>query len=339
MALEHLEGVQDLLATTMTDSSSQPEMHQNALASVSVAGLIQDRESQPVTVTLTRRHVPLNLATEYPPPECRANRNATFYRKDGPPPRLASKLPPPGTDHLELRLGKRLGDGASAVVFEVDQVSGAQGSGYIPPLVVKVARRNRCLSLGREAWFYEEMECLQGVVILRCYGWFEVAVEPDWRILGWDEQKTRIDKDELPAEWLYSIPSHRKFMPPHPIASELAAERNRLFVLVLERGGPPIINLKAGLVVRPRPSTETIRAAYTELAILGVNLGLDVRPHNILTAAVSPPALPSLPSPLTSLSHNIRLIDFGMAVKMDTLVDLVIGDAESYYENFCASEE
>ena len=39
---------------------------------------------------------------------------------------------------------------------------------------MKIARLNRVTCLMREDWFYDEMECLQGSSILRCYGYFEM---------------------------------------------------------------------------------------------------------------------------------------------------------------------
>jgi hypothetical protein len=37
----------------------------------------------------------------------------------------------------------------------------------------------------REAWFYEEMEYLQGVAIARCYGFFTLEIDPNSEVLDW----------------------------------------------------------------------------------------------------------------------------------------------------------
>jgi len=45
--------------------------------------------------------------------------------------------------------------------------------------VIKVADEERVYDLANEASMYDEMESLQGVVIPRCYGWFEAELEDD----------------------------------------------------------------------------------------------------------------------------------------------------------------
>lgn len=62
---------------------------------------------------------------------------------------------------------------------------------------------------------------------------------------------------------------------------------------------------------------EDLFAAYTELARLGVDMTLDMKSNSVLLAPQSPPGLPSLPSPFTKLTYNLRIIDLDKALKTD----------------------
>jgi hypothetical protein len=103
-------------------------------------------------------------------------------RRDGPPPRQPSQLPPAGDLRLELALGKKAGSGASGLVYTVARaivhdVSPSVSAATLPPLVVKVSIGERARMLLREASVYDEMECLQGVVVPRCFGYFEAEID------------------------------------------------------------------------------------------------------------------------------------------------------------------
>jgi hypothetical protein len=65
----------------------------------------------------------------------------------------------------------------------------------LPPLVIKVAARRRSEDLAREAWFYEEMEGLQGVAIARCYGFFTMEIDPNSEVLDWAESDEASDEE------------------------------------------------------------------------------------------------------------------------------------------------
>ncbi|RDB25709.1 hypothetical protein Hypma_006379 [Hypsizygus marmoreus] len=95
---------------------------------------------------------------------------------------------PVGKPHLELELGKCLGDGrigfayVARVVAVLDRPGGAPVSN--PPLelstelVLKFVRPTNCRSLARESWFYErlpEAEGFQGAVVPLCYGFFTAS--------------------------------------------------------------------------------------------------------------------------------------------------------------------
>lgn len=102
-----------------------------------------------------------------------------------PSPRPSS-LPPPDHLQLELTLASKLGSGRVGHVYALDdsktKISAPSNSDvFMHPLVVKVGGRDTSLSidLAKEAWNYGEMECIQGVAIPRCYGFFQARLPED----------------------------------------------------------------------------------------------------------------------------------------------------------------
>lgn len=104
-----------------------------------------------------------------------------------PPPRKPSSLPPPGNLTLHLKLGARIGRGRAGVVYEasvnLDDSSREITSMVAPPLVVKISRHRRYMDVEHEAFYYEEMECLQGVIVPRYYGVFRGSIPPGATLL------------------------------------------------------------------------------------------------------------------------------------------------------------
>ncbi|KZV88098.1 hypothetical protein EXIGLDRAFT_773065 [Exidia glandulosa HHB12029] len=317
------------------------ETPQNAVASVTLDGLSQDSNGTPVSAAFHRCEVApdlvqlfpvkalLDLEKDWTPPP-------GMFRLDcAPAPRPRSNLPPPGNVHLSLKLQRFLGHGRSGIVFAAEQmttagtVNGENDAALFPPLVVKVARRERCLSLAREAWFYDHLECLQGVVLPRCYGWFEMKLPREWDVAAWREYPTSnrgTDAAEGPTEFMeYATEDLRPHnIAPIPLAAELAEARDRVFVLVLERVGDTMENSFDML--------DDIHAAYKEIALMSVDLSLDVKYNNILMAPESPPGLPSLPSPFTGLTHRLRIIDLELAMKTYFSVPALMKRCDAYLD-------
>lgn len=138
-------------------------------------------ESAQDATRLHRRHVPEDLI----PP--------ILYR-DSPftlPPRPLSSLPNPANLSLKLALGERISGGRAGDVHRVSiegifTKDGLEVSEvHIPPLVVKIARRRHVFRLAREAWFYDELETLQGVATARCFGWFEAPIPSGLTPYSW----------------------------------------------------------------------------------------------------------------------------------------------------------
>ncbi|EIW83337.1 hypothetical protein CONPUDRAFT_164300 [Coniophora puteana RWD-64-598 SS2] len=122
-------------------------------------------------------------------------------------PTWRSSQVPEGTGHLSLRLGERISRGRSAVTYTVEVISSESGVAGAAPtrplpvdqqLCIKVARSNRCRTLAREAWFYNQLrdrtpwrkprepdqavaddeKQLQGVIAPRFYGFFAAPISP-----------------------------------------------------------------------------------------------------------------------------------------------------------------
>ncbi|ETW82912.1 hypothetical protein HETIRDRAFT_450635 [Heterobasidion irregulare TC 32-1] len=137
-----------------------------------------------------------------------------------------------------------------------------------PQLVLKMGRQQRCANPARSAWFYEDMECLQGVAVLRCYGLFSA---------------------KIPAV-------QQSLLRPR---NTLLSEHETLYILVLEKlGGKLLIN-------EPMTDdlTNEVKSLYHELTYLGILNYERVRWYNVLRAPDSDPqvgGIASLPSPYTS---------------------------------------
>ena len=75
---------------------------------------------------------------------------------------------------------EQLGHGRLGSVYSV---AINDGNDCLPPLVIKVTAWRRTENLANEAWFYKEMECIQGASIALCYGYFESEVDPNSEVL------------------------------------------------------------------------------------------------------------------------------------------------------------
>ena len=88
---------------------------------------------------------------------------------------------PPGQLKLRLSLGEKIGAGACGFVYEATDVSlsgSPRPKSALPPLVVKICRNYQPYKLPREAFMYEEMESIHGLVVPRYYGCFETVIPP-----------------------------------------------------------------------------------------------------------------------------------------------------------------
>ncbi|KAJ3894208.1 hypothetical protein GG344DRAFT_41646, partial [Lentinula edodes] len=138
---------------------------QNSISKVVLLDVVQNVQTGVfVPLHLNRIKLPDDLIRPHEVPEG----FESYYLKEAPP-RPPSSLPPPGSITLETNLSTFLGSGRTGIVYSLENAILSDPAQFSPELVFKFARLHRCADLHREAWFYEEMECLQGVAIPRCY--------------------------------------------------------------------------------------------------------------------------------------------------------------------------
>jgi hypothetical protein len=189
-----------------------------------VHGLITDSDGADVPIDLHRTVAPLDLVPFI---------DATHpYRLSEPHrpfvPRPPSALPEPGTIHAHLALGEKRGSGRSSIVHNVELLPPHIPPGHLPPLVLKVGRLKRRAEIATESWFYDEMECLQGVVLPRCYGWFEAELVDGQSFGSWYTAGDSSRTENSNPEWRFEE-SER--------LTEMSHSRNFVSVLLLERLG------------------------------------------------------------------------------------------------------
>ncbi|KAF9505045.1 hypothetical protein BS47DRAFT_580721 [Hydnum rufescens UP504] len=264
----------------------------NAISALTIHGLITDSDGTNIPITVHRAVAPLDLVPFL--------NLASVAARDRPPkpyiPRPTSTLPEPGDLHAHLIFGEQKGWGRSSFVHEVNVLPTTTLPACLPPLVLKVARSKRRAEIAREAWFYDELECLQGVVLPRCYGWFEAELMEGQSFGPWMTATRRSsDTESSNPEWRFKGSKQLK---------EMSESRNYVSVLLLEKVGstlPMGVPLADDLV-------QGIYDIFGEIAELGVD-HRDIRYSNILAAPQGPATLPSVPSPFTGRIYTHRIID------------------------------
>ncbi|KAI0060764.1 hypothetical protein BV25DRAFT_1900967 [Artomyces pyxidatus] len=239
----------------------------NAICSVTLEG---GATSEFLPVTLHRMTAPLNLVSAQYDPLVRPS--LAPFLPESVPERPPSCLPPPGTAQLHCHAGKSIGDGHSSIILALNDVEldGAPpDERFVPRLVVKIARSNRLAALARNAWFYDEMECLQGSSIARCYGWFETELFPNQIVPAWSDHPAEETGDYDNAL------DHDATV--HPDQLKRTACRDVISILVLERLGD---RLPPG--PHSKEDRKDILSLYEDASHLGVGIAHDVRRHNIL---------------------------------------------------------
>ncbi|CAL1713768.1 unnamed protein product [Somion occarium] len=171
-----------------------------------------------------------------------------------PPARLPSNLPPPGDLHASLRLGRQIASGRAGTVYVVELDEDASSpeltAATLPRLVVKICHPTTYYRISREAFQYEEMESLQGTVIPRYYGLFQVTLEPGVMFRYWFMEKLYGGKGSNDSD----EEDHSEFP-------------RCLTVLVLEYISEEFLPVRRRLKDN---DTEEIKEMFRELARLGV---------------------------------------------------------------------
>ncbi|EMD38721.1 hypothetical protein CERSUDRAFT_81531 [Gelatoporia subvermispora B] len=221
-------------------------------------------------------------------------------RDDPPPARQRSStlaLPSNGGWILDLKIEKCIGKGRTASVYSVQPLSyrllsantplaAIPAINALPPLVLKVSKPgfDTVSEVVHEKRVYNELEILQGSVIPRCYGLFNGAVSRDRCLLDWDQDDLGGDS----AEVTFSV-------------------------LLMEELGMPR-ELEDFRNTFPPETWSEWKDLLNDLSRLHVRYQ-DMRRHNFLYAAPSPPGLPSMMCPFHQRVHEMRIIDFGFCTK------------------------
>ena len=172
---------------------------------------------------------------------------------------------PQDCGHLVLELGEVLGAGRTGVVYAVNVIEAQSDVGRLnagQELCVKIARPNRCRTLAREAWVYEQLEKTHcaGSVALWCFGFFSAELSSDeledgassdafplWKSIDFDRLPCGTDlgdsqsddplNDEVHADpEVATSPAGSRERSPW-VDWKPDAEKSLLTVLVMARGG------------------------------------------------------------------------------------------------------
>ncbi|KAI0036010.1 hypothetical protein K488DRAFT_82449 [Vararia minispora EC-137] len=294
----------------------------NAFSAITITNLLGAQGNHgsthvvPREAVLEQRTAPLDLiAPEISVPEFEDPNDPDELPP--PPERRPSCLPPSRQLHIRGTLAKYLGGGRVGVVFALEDIEVvAMPDGFsLPPLVVKIARRDRVASLAREAWFYDEMECIQGSVIPRCYGWFELTLGHGDRVPVLEHFVKDKCWTQDDSEYLDVNSEALNGQPLHPLLQERVESRDIISVLVLEQVGD---RLTPGRKLGPLERKDMIHL-YKQLSELGIGVVPDVRWENL---ALKHPDVPNAVSPVIEREHSFRLIDFDQAFKSDWISPL-----------------
>lgn len=133
------------------------------------------------------------------------------------------------------------------MVYTLDnvQIPDLEPHVIVPPLVVKISRRHRVPWLAREAWFYEEIECLQGSVAPYCYGLFEAELgdlldsthESHYCIKALEDHPVDDRRSSDTDSDCEAPPPTLRWQAAHPILAERETRHDIVSVLILERVG------------------------------------------------------------------------------------------------------
>ncbi|KAG2008037.1 protein kinase subdomain-containing protein PKL/ccin3 [Coprinopsis cinerea AmutBmut pab1-1] len=291
-----------------------------------------------------------------------------WYKEDWHEPVPATSAPKDVSNldgTLELRLVRRISEGRIGVTYVAEVVSATRKctdvrSTLPPTLCLKFAKPEFSRSLAREAWFYEQLDSLQGISVPISFGFFaSTAAEqrhfPDVEFEPWRNRKVLFkDTDKIPhdidryasPDWLPDdVPEYYKrerFEDPPSKCNSPWYKWSRLddnptiSVLVLELLGEACTGIKTAA------DKQAIQNVMDDLAEVGVMHG-NLTPWN--TLAFKPqPHKEARRCPRHNVVHPWRVIDFDRSRMADpknlcflgkrhiTDTDDIMDDAAVYFE-------
>ncbi|RDB20628.1 hypothetical protein Hypma_012255 [Hypsizygus marmoreus] len=300
-------------------STGAPKPTMNSVSSILMHGAATAGNGQPISLILKRQFPALDLiATRHllcccklTPCKCLTG----CIRPGGAPVRVNVAQPPaPTADiHLEFTLDKHIDSGKSGIVNSTTLSSLSSPAHAMVPFVVKFAVRKRNKNLLREAWFYDELQSLQGSTIPRCYGYFEGELPEGCTFAPWKTvEDLRGEKNYEELEDKYFDALYGAFNPAYRSTLARFETAACVTVLLLEPLGGPFLEWGMKAAELDKAITQ-VRIAYRDISQLGVHHG-DVRRPNILAVTKSST---SNPSPISGETYPFRIIDFEWAQKSD----------------------
>ena len=159
------------------------------------------------------------------------------------PPRLVtqepSPAPAPAVLEFDLNLGHAIDPVHGSGVIHATSLSTDPQT--ISQFTLKFASRNRNKNLLREAWFYDELQSLQGATVPRCYGYFHAILPANWTVIPWQDPGSEENDAELTDDAFKPLGEFN--MSCRPVLARF--ERGRcLGLLLLERLGDPLLNAR-----------------------------------------------------------------------------------------------
>ncbi|KZV69920.1 hypothetical protein PENSPDRAFT_665431 [Peniophora sp. CONT] len=214
------------------------------------------------------------------PDELNRNQRTQHLAKDGSelPRNARPELPEPQNRAIELRLDQELGRGKAGFVHSVETVGD-----NLPSLCVKIAFPAQRAKLSTEAWYYDDLQLLQGSAIPLCYGYFEAELSRDSKLL---------------------LPDHAKrFCRARP--GDDPTTSRRIGLLLLERLSDEHLPLRKHFSQQER---HEIHFLLCELSRKYVHYS-DLRWSNVLRVVPSSQPTPEKPLPATKQITPWRLVD------------------------------
>lgn len=186
---------------------------------------------------------------------------------------LATYSSPSAQVDLQLDLGQFIAAGRTGLVYEVQSSTTVTASNgrqvHVPPLVCKFAARDRNKCISREAWFYDEMQTIQGLAIPHCFGLFEAILpeNTDKDFIPWDTaSKDHYNLDRTPDPYLKNPEKlYKDFYlggfietPANRTILTRLEDPNRVVVILLERLGGNFLPVR-------KPITDELKCVMISL--------------------------------------------------------------------------
>lgn len=167
---------------------------------------------------------------------------AEYYKRDAPPRKKRSPGPVPTLEHtFTFAIDKKIGAGSAGIVYSLEPNEKPIAPSMCPPLVAKFSVETRSMFLLREAWFYEELQSLQGSVVPWCFGLYAARIPDGHTFIPWadDEKERETSSEDSHEEGV--IRRCGRFKDEH-LEFVKSFEHDRVvLVLILERLGGPFL--------------------------------------------------------------------------------------------------